>query len=353
MTLTKIGKHYHARIRTVEGKQTTITTRATDKDEARRIVKESGIADLERAAKSGRLTQEAIGRVTSGRKLTTGKAVADYITNMATYREPKTVANIANTLACWLRDMKLESLPPSALNEKHIDPWINDTESTIKAQTRKLNLSAIRGFFDWCLSHGYVFNGNPAGKRRCHVAIRLLTHEQREAKELIPFNHHEVKRLVLYFEAQGEVFWQFATLCAWEIGLRLGDICQLEFDCFDKPGHVTVWTDKRDRRISVPISDALAELVTLIPLSHDRYLFPEQRTMNSDPKRRAFLSVYFKRYCERNEITGKSFHCLRHACVTRLNNQFKTEGMTHDECMERIGKIVGHGNKSTTEKYVH
>ncbi len=344
-TLAKIGKYYHARVKTADGQSKTISTHSTNKDEATRIVAESGLDKLQVAAKAGRLTREAIGMISAGKKLTLPKAFLRFEESLLRRRSPKTAANTMTVLRCWERDMKLSSLPPSAITEKHIDDWINDPASENKAQTRRLSLSALRTFFDFCLDHGWIVSGNPAGRQRVAVDYRILSHAQKEVEEREPFSHLEAKRMVKYFADEGMVFWQFATQIAWEIGMRLGDICNLEWSCFAEAGRVVVWTEKRDRRISVPISDELSELLTMIPVGHERYLFPEQREIHTDAAKRATLSVYFKRYCERNGITDKSFHCLRHGCITRWDKEGKS--------LESIGKAVGHSNTKTTKGYVH
>ena len=55
----RIKKHstglHHAHFRSADGKAKSVTTRCTDKEEARKVVKESGIADLEAAAKADHL----------------------------------------------------------------------------------------------------------------------------------------------------------------------------------------------------------------------------------------------------------------------------------------------------------
>lgn len=343
-TLTKIGGYYHARIRTANGGSKTISTGATNLEDAERAVRESGLDELQAAARAGRLSREAIGMITTGRKLTITKALEKFSESLMRRRSPKTAANTMNVLRVWERDMHIGNLPPSALTDEHVDKWINNPESTAKAQTRRLCLSAIRVFMDFCLDHGWMAS-NPAGRSRVQVNMRMLSHEQKEAKEMLPFTTPEVKRLLKYFESNNMVFWQFAVKISDEIGLRLGDICNLEWDSFSKSGYAIVWTDKRDRRVMAPISDELSELLTLIPVSHEKYLFPEEREFNLDPKQRARLSIYFKRYCEYNDIKGKSFHCLRHGCITRWHKEGKS--------LEHISREVGHASTKTTKGYVH
>lgn len=343
MKLQKIGNVYHAKFKTADGRSTTLTTRSSDKREAERIVKESGMKDLERAAKSGRLTNEVIGRLTAGKKLTLLKAVdvwREWMTSIG--KAPKTVYSNASTVLKWLKDMDIENLPPASANEKHVSTWINDSKSEIKAHTREVNLASVRTFFTFLSAKGWIV-GDPS--RLVRVRMDLLSHAQKETIEKVPFTKSEVNRLLKYLHDNENQFWEFAVRISDEVGLRLGDICQLEWDCFTKPGRIIVWTDKRDKRVSVPVSSELEDLVAQIPVISEKYLFPEQRLLTTDLTRRALLSMQFKRICERVEITGKTFHNLRHTCVSR----WVKEGRS----LESIGKDVGHAHTKTTEGYSH
>ena len=82
------------------------------------------------------------------------------------------------------------------------------------------------------------------------------------------------------------------------------------------------------------------------------YCFPDRRKDSIDPKKRSKESTYYKRLLERvseieglPELSGKSFHCLRHSFVSRLKKHGKT--------LEEIGKLVGHSSTETTQGYVH
>lgn len=346
MTLTKKkGGVYYATIKTAAGQTKSITTRTTNQADARKVVKESGISDLEMAAKAGRLTTEAIGHITTGKKLTIIKAIALYEAWFKKLgKSPRTVENNVSAVRNWAKDMKLESLPPAAINENHISPWINDEDSDAKAGTRNVLLAGFRSFFAFCCAKGWSV-GDPSHLVR--VNLSLLDHAQKETTERVPITKQECKTLLHVTSADGRnasAFWHFAILMSWETGLRLGDICQLEWDCFKKPGKVIVWTDKRDARVAVPISEQLQEASSLIPVTDNQYLFPEQREMILDKNRRASLSVQFSRLCQANKI-DKSFHCLRHAFATRM----KEEGLS----LEDIGVLMGHSGTDTTSDYVH
>jgi integrase len=53
-------------------------------------------------------------------------------------------------------------------------------------------------------------------------------------------------------------FWYCATLIGCYAGLRLGDICSLEWSCLQHPNKLIVWTDKRDTQVELPVDENLA-----------------------------------------------------------------------------------------------
>ncbi len=340
MRLTKKDGTYYVSFRTADNRTKTISTRCTNEKDAARVVQESGLKDLEIAARAGRLTAEAIGHITTGRKMTMEKAVEEfpaYLRSIA--RSEKTIDNYAGTLRLWLKFAKCGHLPPASIAETHIAPFINQ-EGDAKATTRTAALSAISSLFDWCLGNGWAAR-NPTNN--VHVIMNQLSHRQKEKKEVEIFTKEEVRQLLKATSEQQ--FWHFAITVAWNYALRLGDICQLEWACFDQPGKMIVWTDKRDKRIAVPISDNFSEFVTTIPVLSPQYLFPEQRDVIRDVKKRSRLSVQFMRLCDKCDIKGKSFHTLRHTRITEWNKQGKS--------LEDIGELVGHSSAGTTAGYVH
>src|SRR5436189_5850704 len=75
MKLRKIGRIYHAELDTQSGKRATVTTRCTDKKDAQKLIKESGLDKLELAAKTHRLTSEGVARILAGKRITIERAI--------------------------------------------------------------------------------------------------------------------------------------------------------------------------------------------------------------------------------------------------------------------------------------
>jgi integrase len=191
------------------------------------------------------------------------------------------------------------------------------------------------------------------------VVVRrdTLDQKQLEPKVREPFNAQEIHRLLKDCEDREDYFWRFAVAAASELGLRLGAICQLEWDCFIKTGFVIVTKNKRNKRLDLPISPELADLVTTIPVVSAKYLFPEQRAMIVDVQRRAGLSTQFKCICDRLDFKDRSFHCLRHSVATskfaKADKAALAKKLVDALSLEEIAKLLGHSSTKTTKGYVH
>ena len=160
--------------------------------------------------------------------------------------------------------------------------------------------------------------------------MRDLTHEQKEPKKRVPITADEYRRIMAWPTVDMALgkFMTAATAISYWTGLRLADIASLEWPCFNGT-ELIVWTGKRDKRVAMPLSNPLigsGELkMVLLGVAEDarpgaRYIFPDAHKIVTDPTDRAKVSVYYGRLLDQIGIEGKSFHCLRHAFVTRLTH---------------------------------
>ncbi len=390
MKLIKKRGVWHVSIRTASGRTKTITTRCTDRRQAVQAVKRSGLAALENAARTTRLTQEALGHILTDRKLTIGQAIRNWAEWMAaTGKAPRTVHNHQSVINRWMRKLQIENLPPSAITPQHIDGWVNNPDLTAKVGTRKLMLAALRVFFHFCSAKGYCI-GNPT--KLVRINLSQLTHTQKEPRVKKPFTDEEFQQLLHVIDqaesevsaaldtneghllAQGKppgetrswggkfsaleqgreklearlrqiVFWRCASLLGRHTGLRLGDIACLEWASLENPGKLIVWTGKTDARVEVPLHDEAVRALQEIARRDLQWCFPEVRVTCLDVKRRATLSVEFTRLCRRARLEGHSFHDLRHTFVTVCH----TQGIP----MPHIARLVGHASENTTAIYIH
>lgn len=314
-------------------------------EEARKKAKAAKLPQIEAALQAGSLSQQAIARLTVGKKLSTEKAAEQWIASGPNRGDaPATLAKNRSVLDHWFNHTPaVRAMAPMSIDESHIAPFINRQDEDVGARTRMRQLSVIRMFLRYCADLG-VAQGNAAN--RVKVDHRSLSHEQREPKKVAPFTTAEISKIV----ANTEGWWRWATAISAATGMRLGDICQLEHASLAVPGHIIVWTDKRDGRVCLPIKDkitpGLAEALAEIPPSDSPYLFPEQKAQYDDVKSgRPKFSVYFSRELAALGIEGKSFHSLRHYAISR----WKRDGFSLDECKD----YAGHSNSKTTQGYIH
>jgi integrase len=345
LTTNKASGRIYARLRSGNPAKpyVRLSLGTTSAAEAKQKAKAANLAKIESAMQAGQLSQQAIARLTVGHKLTTGQAAEQWIDGAEHRGEsPSTTAKSRAVLSQWFDALPaVKALPPMAIAEEHIAPFVNRTDDA-GAATRTRQLSVLRQFCRYLADLGLT-QGNAA--RRVKVNHRALSHEQREKKIVQPFTEAEIKKLL-----RESGWWRWAVGLSSTTALRLGDVCQLEWACLTEPRHIVVWTDKRDRRICLPIDDkvtpGLAPILAEIPPNDTPYLFPEQKAQYDDIKTgRPKFSVYFGRLLESLGIEGKSFHGLRHTAISRWHR----DGFDPETCKT----YAGHTSDKAHEGYVH
>jgi len=260
-------------------------------------------------------------------------------------KSDRTIENRMYEVTRFARDMKLTRL--DQITEYTINDWINAKESPTSVGTRRFKLSCIKSFVSFCLAKGWM-DGNPA--QLVKVNIRNVKHAKREAEKKKAFDEAEYKFVYNNIkdpEFLGELpeeigdFWLAATVIGVETGLRFGDIVQLEWDCLTSTT-ITVWTDKRDKRVSLKMSSLLRRVIMGIKQTNKTYLFPEQRREYLGKSRHKYPMQY-KRILKRMGINDKTFHSTRVTFATRAS---KAGGK-----LAQIAKDLGHSSVKTTQDH--
>ena len=333
---------YSVRYQGSDGKEKSTLLGVTQLDEAKLLVKELKIAEMEHAAKLDILSREVYSKLTTG-----SNKYLDVVHEFRSHRKkiatsPSTLNTFVAIYRQFARDYKYEKSEISDVSEKHIYDFINRGDKTTLAN-RKLRLTALNSLFKYSVAKGYT-QINPASLVR--VDKSMLSHKQKEKTERKPFTKWEFEQI----QKNAPYFFKQAAEISYWTGLRLGDICSLEWDSIS-PKSLIVWTTKRDKRVRIPLGHdlfgggQLIDCFKSIKKEDKQYCFPEWHAINANPRTRSKPSVYFSRLLDRLLIADKSFHCLRHSFTTRL---FQAGVMLED-----IGKIVGHSDTKTTEGYIH
>jgi integrase len=345
----KKSKVYQATFKTKSGAPVERTTRTKNKAEARKILDQSRVVEIETAAKANLLTAEAITAIMADRKVTCETAIAEWAAWRATFSSANTVRTQEMLLRNFCEETGCAKKPVNYITFEHANDFVNGQDAG-KRTNREQRLTTLRSFFRFLSAKAY-YVGDPT--LLVKVRYAAMSHEQKEITERVPFTEREFNHVLAHTEG----FWKWATALSYWAGLRLSDICCLEWSSI-LPKEIVVWVRKGDTRVALPLGNPLIgggklSLILMEVMTehnvHSQYVFPSERLIVTDPTKRARLSVYYNRILERLGIEGKSFHCLRHAFATRLDAAGKT--------IEDIGRALGHTPASTksgvTAGYVH
>jgi len=365
MKLTKNNKGvYVIRFKDRDGRTHRRTTGQTNRVRAREVVECARIEDIERAALANSLNREVLTTAAAGRRVTIAFAAEQWLEWLGKIgRRPNTLYSYGRTFDQFIRECGPDgSRPVSSITEDHFNSYINDT-SKVGKNTRGLRLAVMRSFCEFLAGKGWM-TGNPS--KLVKVNTRRLLHPQREPRARRIITTEEFDRFQTYLETfigtargynaiprrENARWWTLASALSFWCGLRLGDVCNLQWDSFTG-GELVVWTEKRDVRVAIPLwhpsigDSRLIHLLELVEVKDGVYLFPEQKERNEDRYRRSGLSKDFTTWFHRAGFKGPGycFHSLRHSFVTRLAK----EGWS----LEDIGRVVGHANEETTGIYDH
>jgi integrase len=329
------------------GKEHTIDLGVSSRDEALELVSKSKVEELEKAAKVTRLTSDVVSLIVADKNTTIRQASRSFCDWLArTHRSNRTRINTEEMLECWARI--IGDKPVASITEDDINKFVNPMNDQTKRGTRQLRLGAIHGVMNYCLHERILIKDV---SRNVRVNMRIIEHDKKETTHKSVMDEDEIEFLVSKASGNPEPpsltpgFFKAAIIIARDMALRLGDICNLEWDSVDfATKTMTVWTSKGGSRVELPMTRRVISVITGIKNKHKQYMFPNEREIANDPKKRAMLSVYFSRFFDSVGIEGYSFHSLRATYATTMANKGYT--------MEQIAEALGHKSTTVTKAYV-
>ena len=328
----------------VNGDYRSTALRTKNKKEAQSLVVELRIKELEDAGKIGVLSADVITKIIGSKSIKLKDVINEYVQHMRlSAGSENSIYTMVSIYEQFGRDFKLMDKPMALINEQTLFDYLNKDDGT-SLNMRALRKSSLSQLWNFAQIKMYVLV-NPM--MFIKIDKSKLKHEQKTPKEKQIYHLKEVEKII----NEAPYFFRQATALSYWAGLRLGDIASLEWASIKNRGKIVVWTEKRDKLVSISTTapqfggGVLKKVLSEIDVEDKVYCFPEWHINNIDPKKRSKASVYFGRICDELNVGGRSFHCLRHSFITRLSN----EGFT----LEEIGKVVGHSSTKTTEGYVH
>jgi integrase len=107
-------------------------------------------------------------------------------------------------------------------------------------------------------------------------------------------------------------------MVAYDSGMRRGEMAQLRWSQIDMKAHVVKLassdTKTAEKRL-VPLTDRLTQLLSVTQKHVSGYVFV---TRNGRPYNPSKISAAFKKACSKAELTGVTYHDLRHSFCTNM-----------------------------------
>ena len=313
---------------------------------AQAVCDEAMIDRLQMAANAGVLNEDAVSRLTVGRRFGCMDVFKAWKEEKSLDFSDETMRGYEQTVLQFLSGEDCRNRSVHAITRSALNHFVN--APGIALASRRARLAAARSYFGFASAAGYCM-GNLA--QRVTVRKRDLLFVHAEPKEVQPITAEEYAKIMA--SPKAAKFWRWSTAIAYWLGLRISDVACLEWAAV-KSDCVIIHTRKRGGRVELSLDEPLyggGELRRIFDeiREHgerdDTFCFPAQREKALDPTKRAQLSWGYIRVLKRCGIEGKSFHGLRHAFATRLESAGRP--------IEEIRDAMAHAHEETTAGYVH
>lgn len=212
-----------------------------------------------------------------------------------------------------------------------------------KPATVNRGLSALRAFYRFALSRGYVAKdpahmvSGPKKSKPLPQFVRESEMNELFDERLTGDEYYNVRARAILF-----VFY--------ETGIRLAELVGLDDGDVDLAAMQLKVTGKRDKQRIVPFGDELAEMLRTYMTARDREVEKQCPALFLDKygnriSRSQVQSLVKKHLSEVTTLKKRSPHVLRHSFATAMLN--------NGAGLESVKKLLGHESLNTTEIYTH
>jgi integrase len=358
-----------------EGKEHRLVVPTKNPKEALKLAKQAKIPEMEQLAQVGALSRRVFTKLVQVSDIKVQDAMNEFMDFVEVRRTFNTWEVYCGYIRVWSRWLKknhpgLEWV--SELSIEHVLPWINEAGVRLPVRNMRLYVSTL--FLEHVLSGQYTMNIRP--RRDLFVDHRSMPNKDKLKRLRPPFSPEDFFRLSKTLEEYVQKPWSAkhmvpvdkplndsavrrrvreikelvapAVQLAYWSGLRLSDICQLQWSMYDGKTLI-VQTIKSGVWVALPLdhemfgSGTLIEVLDSLPRNPDSdYVFWKYASVAKTTKGvRLYVLRVFRFFEVPNHL---SFHSLRHSFIHRL----KESGVS----LEDIARYVGHRNTDVTEGYL-
>lgn len=201
-------------------------------------------------------------------------------------------------------DQFVEWMEGKTLIKEVTSEWIEDLKIDLGGTSVQLHYRTIKQFLSWMFEMGYLSS----------VPLPKLTIGRIDEVEKIPITKEEHSRII----SASNGIWTYACEVAWATGFRLSDVALLgKTDVMLASMTVTRLTKKRGKRVEIPVPKNVIVILSKEANRSDTDFICDDMAREYLANQHHNLSTQFIRLAQKAGV-NKSFHCYRHAFVTRL-----------------------------------
>lgn len=327
------------------GRYKDVSTGTSSEGEAQIIMDKGDLANVATLGQVARIKRHMIEALTGDKAVSLEQATAEYLRHVGDRgRSESTVQRYGEILLAW----RMSPLKPvEMIGESDCDEYINRQDGA-HVRTRNLRKTVLGAFFAFCNNHGWTTR-NPA--KLVDVRHGLLSQKQLLPAERVPFTDAEIALLLT--NTRG--FWSLAIRLSRDTGMRLGDICTLDWDSIGTEGPMKWMTMKTAALVEAePSPELIAEIRALHPTGSN-YCFPKYAHRYLCVSMRGEIVREFRTLCRKLGIEGKTFHCLRHGFARAHEAEQKRallDKLIDELALDKTKLAMGHSSSETTKGYL-
>ena len=201
--------------------------------------------------------------------------------------------------------------------------------------------SVVSTFFKWAFETDLI-DANPAAKLKSLPSGR---------NQVLPLSPDEFNRILAAVDQYGftlEVAYRvktFILLQRWS-GLSCMDAATLSRTALSQDNNISRARSKTNNGVFVPIPDAVAGMLRMLPNDHPEYFFWNPKRM----KKTSIVAMFgdlLRAVFDKAGVAHSTSEMLSH----RFRHMFAVQLLMAGVGIERVSKLLGHKTVRTTEKY--
>lgn len=321
-----------------------ISLGTTDRLEALRRLKATGVEKILEVSGDEDFKEAIVESLTAPDRRPLESVIDEWLADKALRVQPSSMQHPRVISGQFLRLVGART-DVAAITPAKITAWVNTAPTLTRRQRR---LCVLEELFQFAFEQGYR-KDNPA--KRAGFQTNDLTFEDMERTVRDAFTKAEFEQFLACEKIQG--FWRHAIQLGWWLGLRMSDVCCLQWGSLCAvPGKLVVWQVKTRRRVELDLSDpilgggVLNEVIAEMKanVTDAVYCFPAWHELYISTNR-PHTTYAFRDVCVLIGLDGvKTFHCFRKSAAQRWEDAGRS--------IKEIGRLLGHEGTGNTGIYL-